>query len=58
MLGDILATMSFQTISPIVHTADMRPIELIVKLFHNLILYLLFKFICLLLSSHQKIQEV
>ena len=43
---------------PIVHTADMRPIELIVKLFHNLILYLLFKFICLLLSSLQKIQEV
>ena len=33
---------------PIVHTADMRPIELIVKLFHNLMLYLLFKFFCLL----------
>ena len=43
---------------PTVHTADLRPIELIVKLFHNLILYLLFKFNCLLLSSLQKIQEV
>ena len=43
---------------PIVHTADLRPTGLIVKLFHNPILYLLFKFICLLLSSLQKIQEV
>ena len=33
---------------PIVHTADIRPIGLIVKLFHNLILYLLFIFVCLL----------
>jgi hypothetical protein len=33
---------------PIVHTVDMRTIELIVKLFHNLMLYLLFKFFCLL----------
>ena len=33
---------------PIVHTADIRPIELIVKLFHNLILYLLLIFVCLL----------
>ena len=43
---------------PIVHTVDMRPIGLIVKLFHNLILYLLLIFICLLLSSLQEIQEV
>ncbi len=50
--------MSFQTISPIVHTVGMRPIELIGNFFHKLILYLLFKFFCLLLSSLQKTQEI
>ena len=36
----------------------MRLIELIGIFFHNLMLYLLFKFVCLLLSSLQKIQEI
>lgn len=36
------------TYPPIVHTADMRHIELIGNFFHNLILYLLLIFVCLL----------
>lgn len=49
---------SFGTYPPIVNTVSMRPIELIGIFFHKLILYLLFKFFCLLLSSLQKIQEI
>ena len=48
----------YRTLPPIVHTVGMRPIELIGKFFHKLILYLLFKFFCLLLSSLQKTQEI
>ena len=39
---------------PTVHTTGLRPIGLIGKMFHKLILYLLFIIVCLLLSSLQE----
>lgn len=41
----------YRTLPPIVHTADVRPIGLIWKIFHNLILYLLLFFIKKLLNT-------
>lgn len=46
------------TYPPIFHTVDMRHVELIGNFFHNLILYLLFIFVYLLLNSLQEIQEI